>query len=119
MICYLIKKRTVLCPGMISEEHNESLYTLKTKIGTINVYKASEVFKNSKSSYIFNRRLLKWCYERTFDFLKENRDYKAALSYDEVIDSFNKVLKEVPNLNTDDDKLEVLTLYYAKKKSIK
>lgn len=158
----------VLSPGVISEEDDGFLYKLKTRNGTIHVYKASEIFKNTKSAYIFKRKLMNCCYERSFDFLSENRDYKAVLSYDdnmfvgghfhaflekdditldiasnalyksreekdkvlkgeiiakltydEVIDDFNNVLEEVPNLDPNDDKLQVLALYYGKKKGIK
>ena len=41
------------------------------------------------------------------------------LTYDEVIDSINKVSEEVPRLPDNSAKLDVLSLYYAKKKGIK
>ena len=108
------------------------------------------------------------CFARSLDFLYENRDYKAVLSYnnnifvggyfhaylekdditldiagnalyksredkdkvlkgevlakltyDEALDEFAKVLEEIPDLDSDDDKLQVLALYYGKKKGIK
>ena len=43
----------------------------------------------------------------------------TKLTYEEATDSFNKVLEEVPDLDRDDDKLQVLALYYGKKKGIK
>lgn len=43
----------------------------------------------------------------------------AKLTYDEAIDEFAKVLDEIPDLESDDDKLQVLALYYGKKKGIK
>ena len=159
---------TVLWPFVSFVEKCGSFYTLNTCRGSINVYKASDIFKNSKSSYIFKRQLKEKCFARSFDFLSENRDYKAVLSYDdnlfvgghfhaylekeditldiasnalyksreerdkvlkgeiitkltyeEATDSFNKVLEEVPDLDRDDDKLQVLALYYGKKKGIK
>lgn len=162
------ENRAMLWPGVISIENNGFLYQLKTIIGNINVYKASEIFANDKSSYIFKRPLRGNCFARSLDFIKENRDYKVVfsydddifigghfhaylekngitldiasnalykskeekdkvfkgeiiskLTYDEAIDSFNKVLEEVPNLDSNDDKLQVLALYFGKKKGIK
>lgn len=160
--------RTILWPFVSSVKKSDSLYTLDTSRGTINVYKASDIFKNSEYSYIFERPLKGNCFARSLDFLKANRDYKAVLSYDsnlfsgghfhaylengeetldiasnalysskiekdkvltgeiikkvtydEVIDFFNKILEEIPSLSKDDDKLQVLALYYGKKKGIK
>ena len=162
------RKNSLLWPGVISEEDDGFLYRLTTNIGTIKVYKASEIFKDTKSAYIFKRNLMNCCYKRSFDFLSENRDYKAVLSYnnnlfagwyfhaylekdditldiagnalyksredkekvlngevlakltyDEVLDEFTKVLEEIPDLDPDDDKLQVLALYYGKKKGIR
>lgn len=160
--------RATLWPGVISEEDDGLLYRLETSLGTIRVYKASEIFKNTKSAYIFKRDLRTYCHVRSFDFLSENRDYKAVLSYnnnifvggyfhaylekdditldiasnalytsredkervldgevlakltyDEALDEFAKVLDEIPNLDPNDDKLQVLALHYGKKKGIK
>ena len=154
--------------GSISEEDDGLLYKLKTNIGIIKVYKASEIFKNTKSAYIFKRNLRNCCHVRSFDFLSENKDYKTVLSYnknlfvggyfhsylekdditidiasnalykdkedkekvlngdvlakltyDEVMTEFMKLLEEIPDLDPDDDKLQVLALYYGKKKGIK
>ena len=162
------KDKSLLWPGVVSEEDDGLLYKLKTNIGIIKVYKASEIFKNTKSAYIFKRNLRNCCHVRSFDFLSENKDYKAVLSYDnnlfvgghfhsylekdditidiagnalyksredkekvlngevlakltydEVMIEFMKVLEEIPNLDPDDDKLQVLALYYGKKKGIK
>ena len=76
------KDKSLLWPGVISEEDDGLLYKLKTNIGIIKVYKASEIFKNTKSAYIFKRKLRNYCHVRSFDFLSENKDYKAVLSYD-------------------------------------
>lgn len=160
--------RALLWPGVNKIEKCNELYKLNTKNGLIKVSKASRVFKDHKSSYIFKKELRGNCFARTLDFLIENKDYKAVLSYDnnlfvgghyhaylennnqtldiasnalyetdddrkkvldgkiikkltleEVIDSFNKVLEEVPTLDKNDDKLQVLALYYGKKKKIK
>ena len=77
------KDRFLLWPGVISEIDDGLLYKLNTNIGNIEVYKASEMFKNTKSFYIFKRNLRNCCHERSFEFLSLNRDYKAVLSYDE------------------------------------
>ena len=162
------KNRSLLWPGVISEEDDGLLYRLETSLGTIKVYKASAIFKNTKSSYIFKENLMNCCFARSLDFLYENRDYKAVLSYnnnilvggyfhaylekdditldiagnalyksmkdkdkvlkgevlakltyDEALDEFAKVLEEILDLDSDDDKLQVLALYYGKKKGIK
>ena len=162
------KDKSLLWPGVISEEDDVFLYKLKTNIGIIKVYKASEILKNTKSAYIFKRKLRNYCHVRSFDFLSENKAYKAVLSYnkslfvggyfhsylekdnitldivgnalyksredkekvlngevlakltyDEVMTEFMKVLEEIPDLDPDDDKLQVLALYYGKKKYIK
>ena len=76
------KDKSLLWPGVVSEEDDGLLYKLKTNIGIIKVYKASEIFKNTKSAYIFKRNLRNCCHVRSFDFLSENKDYKAVLSYD-------------------------------------
>ena len=43
----------------------------------------------------------------------------AKLTYDEVMTEFMKLLEEIPDLDPDDDKLQVLALHYGKKKGIK
>ena len=53
------EERSILWPGMIRVENDNLLYKVKTNIGIIRVYKANEMFKNSKSFYIFNRFLKK------------------------------------------------------------
>ena len=55
--------------------------TLETTIGTIKLGKASEYFKNTKSSYIFNKKLIGECFDRTLEFVKENEEYTAIVSY--------------------------------------
>ena len=71
-----------LLPGVKQISQDGELYRLDTKIGTIHIRKASDVFQNTNSSYIFERPLLRECYARSFDFLKENQDtYRVVLSY--------------------------------------
>lgn len=162
------KDKSLYWPGVIAEKDDGILYELKTVLGTIKIYKASKIFSGTKSSYIFKKSLITCCYERSFDFLKENRDYKAVLSYnsnlfvgghfhaylekdeitldissnalytskedkdkvlkgeilakltyDEVVAAFNELLEKAPDLDKDDNKLQVLSLYYGMKKGIK
>ena len=68
-------------PGVYEIKSENPKYTLKTILGTIEVYKASEILKDFPSIHIFSKPLMGQCYERTYDFLKENNDYKAVLSY--------------------------------------
>lgn len=72
----------LLWPGVNDIKRNDNLYILDTIIGTIKVSKASEIFKNTHSSYIFDEPLIGKCYSRSYDFVRENRDdYKVVLSY--------------------------------------
>lgn len=68
-------------PGIFDINRDNSKYVLKTILGEIEVYKASELFSNTSSEYIFDRNLMGKCYERTYDFVKENKDYKVVLAY--------------------------------------
>ena len=54
---------------------------LETTVGTIRLGKASEYFKDTKSSYIFNKKLTGECFDRTLEFVKENEEYDAIVSY--------------------------------------
>ena len=54
---------------------------LETTFGTIRLGKASEYFKDTKSSYIFNKKLTGECFDRTLEFVKENEAYDAIVSY--------------------------------------
>ena len=71
----------LLWPGINDIKRNESKYILSTILGTIEVYKASEILSDSKSYHIFEKDLMGQCYERTYDFLRENNDYRVVLSY--------------------------------------
>lgn len=68
-------------PGVYEIYIIDSKYVLKTIMGEIEVYKASEQFSTINSRYIFDRKLMGKCYERTYDFVKENKDYQVILSY--------------------------------------
>lgn len=59
-------------PGIDTIEKKDKGYLMHTKIGTIKVYKASEIFKYHKSSDLFGRPLAGQCYARTYDFVKMN-----------------------------------------------
>ena len=54
---------------------------LETTVGTIRLGKASEYFKDTQSSYIFNKKLTGECFDRTLEFVKENKEYDAIVSY--------------------------------------
>lgn len=71
----------LLWPGINDIKKDKSRYILNTTLGTVEVYKASEILSVSKSCHIFNKNLMGQCYERTYDFLRENSDYRAVLSY--------------------------------------
>ena len=78
----LLNTNPLLWPGIKSMTALDSTYTVTTKIGTIKVSRASKIFENSKSAYIFKKPLMGECYYRTYDFLKENKnEYKVVLSY--------------------------------------
>lgn len=68
-------------PGILDIKVDGSKYILYTILGNIEVYKASEILKDSKSYYIFMKELMGQCYQRSYEFLKENGDYRAILSY--------------------------------------
>lgn len=68
-------------PGVNSVAKSESQYILDTVLGSIEISQASEIFSSSPSSHIFNKILMGKCYERSYDFLRENRNYQAVLSY--------------------------------------
>lgn len=71
----------LLWPGINDIKRDGPKYILNTILGTIEVYKASEMLSDSKSYHIFKKNLMGQCYERTYDFLRENNDYRAVLSY--------------------------------------
>lgn len=71
----------LLWPGVNDIKKDKQKYTLNTILGTIEVYKASDILFDSKSYHIFKKDLMGQCYERTYDFLRENKDYRAVLSY--------------------------------------
>lgn len=71
-----------LWPGVSKILVNGSNYQLDTSLGKVNVSKASNIFKKTRCSYIFNRELMMHCYSRSYEFAKANRDKcKVVLSY--------------------------------------
>ena len=54
---------------------------LETSLGIVKLGKASEYFKDTKSSYIFNKKLAGECFDRTLEFVRENEEYDAVVSY--------------------------------------
>lgn len=67
-------------PGIINYDNDGAKYILHTLIGDIEVFKASELFKNTSCSYIFDKELTHQCFYRTYDFVKENNDYDLVSS---------------------------------------
>ena len=72
----------LLWPGVIDIQKENNKYIVETILGNIEVYKANKIFSNTDSSHIFKRELMGQCYNRTYEFLKQNRDYNAVLSYE-------------------------------------
>lgn len=68
-------------PGVKSYHNNQEVYIINTIYGNITVSKASEIFKDTKSNYIFKKELMQKCWNRSYDFAKENPDYTIVLSY--------------------------------------
>lgn len=69
-------------PGLYDVKKENEFYILDTKLGKISLRKASQLFKGTHSSYIFEKDLCHKCYERTYEFLEENKDeFKAVVSY--------------------------------------
>ncbi len=64
-------------PGIISVERKKNKYILDTQIGKIEVYKATKIIK----SPVLERPLSGYCYQRTYEYLKENPEYSAIISY--------------------------------------
>lgn len=67
-------------PGITNITKIGSECKLDTILGDVTVYKASRVFSKSPSAHIFRRELNQRCYIRSYDFIKENKDYKVVLS---------------------------------------
>ena len=64
-------------PGINSVKKEDNKYILDTQIGQIEVYKATQLI----SSSVLDRQLSGFCYERTYDFLKQNPEYSAVIAY--------------------------------------
>ena len=75
----LIKLEDV--PFINKVTNNSNKIILKTTVGKIRLGKASEYFKDTKSSYIFNKKLAGDCFDRTLEFVRENEEYDAVVSY--------------------------------------
>lgn len=89
-IYYLLGKRKelegvninpVLWPGVDDIKNSHKGYELDTKLGLIKVRKAQPLFSKTSSAKVFRKQLMGECHERTLDFLRENTDYQAVLSY--------------------------------------
>ena len=75
----LVKIEDVPIVNKVTTVDNKTI--LDTNIGKIKLGKASEYFKDTKSSYIFNKKLTGECFDRTLEFVKENEEYDAIVSY--------------------------------------
>ena len=75
----LIKLEDVPLINKVTNNSNKMI--LETTVGTIRLGKASEYFKDTKSSYIFNKQLARECFDRTLEFVRENEEYDAIVSY--------------------------------------
>lgn len=75
----LIKLEDV--PFINKVTNNSNKMILETAVGTIRIGKASEYFKDTKSPYIFNKKLAGECFDRTLEFVRENEEYDAVVSY--------------------------------------
>lgn len=69
--------RAINYPGVYDIKKEGSLYTLDTCLGKLKVYKASEEI----DSYILKQQLSRLCYQRSYEFMKQNQEYEAILSY--------------------------------------
>jgi hypothetical protein len=68
-------------PGVLNADKKDDIYHLQTVVGDISVCKASPLFRNTSSNYIFYNHLVGECFNRSYDFIKENNDSKVVLSY--------------------------------------
>ena len=75
----LVKIEDVPIVNKVTTVDNKTI--LDTNIGKIKLGKASEYFKDTKSSYIFNKKLTGECFDRSLEFVKENEEYDAIVSY--------------------------------------
>ena len=66
---------------IVNKVTKSDIITLETTVGTVKLGKASEYFKDTKSSYIFNKQLSGECFDRTLEFVRENEEYDAVVSY--------------------------------------
>lgn len=68
-------------PFINKVENKNEKYTITTSIGKIQVKRASDYFSNTSSSFIFKKTLIGKCFDRTAEFIQENPDYEAVVSY--------------------------------------
>lgn len=67
--------------GIDRIELQKDYYTLSTKLGNITLQKAAPLFKGTPSQAIFEQQLEHLCYKRSYEFIQQNPDYTAVLSY--------------------------------------
>ena len=84
LYCFLENENTKELKRMpfvhdIKEEDKK--YTIDTSLGRVSLRKASEYFSNTKSKYIFKKTLAGMCFDRTTEFVEQNPEYQAIVSY--------------------------------------
>lgn len=57
------------------------IYIMNTTVGEIHVQQARKYFANTESSFIFQKDLADYCFERTCDFVEQNPQYQAIVKY--------------------------------------
>lgn len=105
-------------PGINYIEGSNNCYILDTVLGDIEVYKASEILKNTPHYHIFKKKLSRMCYLRTYDFISESDEYKAVLFYQPAV--FNNGHYHA-YLENDEAVLDIAAnaLYYSKESATK
>lgn len=66
-------------PGIKECRNENNLYKIRTSVGDIVVNRASDMFKNTKLSHIFDKQLAGECFARSYDFIKEYNDCNVIL----------------------------------------
>lgn len=69
-------------PGVMSVKKFDDNYQLETVLGNITVTKASSLFRDTSSHYVFYNHLVGECFKRSYDFAKASiENCQVVLSY--------------------------------------
>lgn len=68
-------------PGIHNIQKCEDYYLLDTVLGRVSVKNAKDVFRGTETDDIFRRPLEHSCYQRCYEFLQINPDYKVVFSF--------------------------------------